>query len=115
MDLYSYIALYEEVARNAYEAYKANLRVQKGKNRQVIPKKILEYINDNLTVYGIEQNHYCDDRKRVPWVKLEPFNIFEVESRLYNAKDSNHRHISRETIYRNAFLNGIQESKYLNK
>ena len=106
VDLYSYIAPYKDVAREAYEAYKGNLRVQKGESRPIIPNKILEYINDNLLAYGLEQNRYCDRRRDIPWVEIKPFDIFSVEKNLYNAKDANHKHISRETIYRRAFLNG---------
>ena len=106
VDLYSYISPYKDVAKEAYEAYKGNLRVQKGDSRPIIPNKILEYINDNLVAYGLEQNRYCDRRTDIPWVEIKPFDIFSVERSLYNAKDADHKHISRETIYRRAFLNG---------
>ena len=93
-------------ALGSIDAYKGNLRVQKGESRPIIPNKILEYINDNLLAYGLEQNRYCDKRSDVPWVAIEPFDIFEKERYLYNAKDAEHKHTSRETIYRRAFLNG---------
>lgn len=59
-----------------------------------------------MLAYGLEQNRYCDRRRNIPWIEIKPFDIFNVERSLYNTKDSEHKHTSRETIYRRAFLNG---------
>ena len=106
VDLYSYISPYKDVLSDAYELYRANLRVKKGENRPIMPNNVLNLINDRLLTYGIEQNCHCDKRTNVHFSQIEPFDIFSREKDLYNAKDAAHKGYSRETIYRNAFLNG---------
>lgn len=106
VDLYSYIAPYKRVTDEAYGLYRANMRVKKGENRPLIPNNVLNLLNDRLLAYGIEKNCHCDKRTNVHYSQIEPFDIFLREKDLYNAKDAEHKGISRETIYRNAFLNG---------
>ncbi len=101
IDLYSYLSLANR--KKADEAYKMCKNIIKesniGYNPGIIPERVLQYINDAYFINFAPKNLSCVKRSEVPWVNVEPFNIFEKQryfSEEYTA----------ELIYRNAFMNG---------
>lgn len=105
VDLAYYLSPYKSVLNKAYSLYKEKKETNgRGYRVGTIPPEVLKYINEELLVYGAEQNYPCDKRRNIPWKRVEPFNILEKD--FYNAKDEDHSYLSRETIYRNAFLHG---------
>lgn len=103
IDLYSYLSKYPTIAYKAYTLYKNNKRIQKGESRPIMPQNVLEYINKTLYADGISSNLNCKERALVPWKEITPFNIFDHTKDLYSFKSFD---VTRETMYRRAFLNG---------
>ena len=102
IDLYSY--LYNANKKKAREALKLYedefIDGEFGNNKGTIPQRVLEYINKEFIINFKPRNLRVTKRTEVPWVKVEPFNIFETKY-YFPKKNGN-----RELIYRNAFLRG---------
>lgn len=102
IDLYSY--LYNANKKKAREALKLYenefVEGEFGNNKGTIPQRVLEYINKEYIINFKPRNLRATKRTEVPWVDVEPFNIFETNY-YFPKKNGN-----RELIYRNAFLRG---------
>lgn len=104
IDLYSIIgSKYPIMATKAYSIYSSNLRVKKEQMRPIMPKNVFDYIEKNLYADGITNNLNCKKRSDVPWKEVDPIDIFSVKNDLYSFKNTE---VTRETMYRRAFLNG---------
>ena len=108
IDLAYHLKPYRKVYMNADKLYEKEKETYKNRGFIVgtMPKKVLDYINEELIIENAYRNFSCKQRSRVPWVELEPFDIFERKDRIYYVGDKNHPKEVSEKIYRNAFLHG---------
>lgn len=101
IDLYSYLSLANrKKADEAYKMYKNIIKESNiGYNPGIIPERVLQYINDAYFINFTPKNLSCVKRSEVPWINVEPLNIFEKQR--YFPEE-----YTAELIYRDAFMNG---------
>lgn len=108
VDLAYYLKPYRKVHAGALKicARERQRYNHRGYMLGTVPQKVLDYINEELWIENASRNYSCKERRRIPWVELEPFNIFENKDRIYYIGDKDHSKEVSETIYRVAFIAG---------
>lgn len=108
IDLAYVLESHKKEYREAMALYKKCMESYKtrGYTLGTVPSPVLKYLVNNLYIINAYRNYSCKERNRVPWVDLEPFDIFAQSDRIYFIGDSTHSKDVVETIYRTAFLKG---------
>lgn len=99
VDLYSYIEN-KKVANEILAFYKEDFKQNEGfYNEGTLPRPTIKFIEDKCYSYGMKlQNVNCTKRKDIPYVHVDPFNIFEHDYYVVSG--------TAELAYREAFLRG---------
>lgn len=121
VDLAYYLSPYKKVYTEAYKMYKEErrrYREQRGTSLKpgIIPEKVLNYINSELSVYNAEHNYSSQHRKGYKWVDIDRFDILNENIEFYNLKDAcDAKGKQREMFYRAIFERGDIKVKLSNQ
>lgn len=108
IDLAYILKPYKTVYKEALKMYKEAQNTYKNRGFIIgtMPYSVLNYINKELIITNASHNYPSTERTKVKWLEIEAFDIFANKDNIYFAGDNNHKNMSMETMYRNAFVNG---------